>query len=62
MATRITRRSLALAAAGIAPALAQDPPPAYGGPLEGSLDKGCDPATFDPVQWTKLRDLSAPLG
>jgi dienelactone hydrolase len=60
MATRITRRRLALAAAGIAPALAQDQPPAYGGPLEGSLDK-VDPASFDPVQWTKLRHDSAPL-
>jgi dienelactone hydrolase len=60
MARRITRRSLALAAAGIAPALAQDQPPAYGGPLEGSSGK-VDPAKFDPVQWTKLRHDSAPL-
>jgi dienelactone hydrolase len=60
MAIRITRRSLALAAAGIAPALAQDPPVAYGGPLEGSLDK-VDPVAFDPVQWTNLRHDSAPL-
>jgi dienelactone hydrolase len=64
MATRstrgITRRSLALAAAGIAPALAQDEGRAYGGPLESARDR-IDPATFDPVQWTKLRHDSAPL-
>jgi dienelactone hydrolase len=60
MAVRITRRSLALAAAGIAPALAQDPPPAYAGPLEGSLDK-VDPASYDPVAWTKIRHDSAPV-
>jgi dienelactone hydrolase len=60
MATRITRRSLALAAAGIAPALAQDGGRAYGGPLESAGGK-IDPATFDPVQWTKLRHDSAPL-
>src|SRR3984957_5920211 len=60
MATRITRRSLALAAAGIAPALAQDQPAAYGGPLEGVRDK-VDPVSFDPVEWTKLRHDSAPL-
>jgi dienelactone hydrolase len=60
MAVRITRRSLALAAAGIVPALAQDQPPAYAGPLEGSLDK-VDPASYDPVAWTKIRHDSAPL-
>ena len=60
MATRITRRTLALAAAGIAPALAQDSSLSYAGPLEGSLDK-VDPASFDPVAWTKLRHDSAPL-
>ena len=55
----ITRRSLALAAAGIAPAFAQEQA-GYGGPLADSLDK-IDPNSFDPVYWTKLRHDSAPL-
>lgn len=55
----ITRRSLALAAAGIAPALAQQPPD-YTGPLESAGDR-VDPDTFDPVRWTKLRHDNAPL-
>ncbi len=60
MAIRITRRSLALAAAGIAPALAQDQDRLYRGPLESAGDK-VDPENFDPVHWTKLRHDSAPL-
>ncbi len=60
MATRMTRRQLAFAAAAIS-AAAQDPAPAaYGGPLEGWSRK-IDADSFDPVHWTLSRHDSAPL-
>ena len=74
MANRITRRQLALAAAGTAALAAPNPSNAsndadndanndadnYGGPLDGFENK-VDPKLFDPVAWTLGRHDSAPL-
>jgi dienelactone hydrolase len=59
MSNRITRRQMALAAAGAATAAGQDQG-TYGGPLDGFGDK-VDLNTFDPVLWTLKRHDSAPL-
>ncbi len=58
MTTRISRRELALAAAGIATAAAQESERSYGGALEGA---SVDAKAFDPVAWTLQRHDSAPL-
>jgi hypothetical protein len=60
MAIRMSRRELALAAAAIASATAQDAEKLYGGALEGN-EKRVDAKTFDPVAWTSSRHDSAPL-
>lgn len=65
MGIRISRRQLALAAAGIASsAQAQRNDPGaqkgYGGALEG-LEGRVDMQAFDPVRWTLQRQASAPL-
>ena len=66
MAIRITRRQLALAAAGAASAASapQNSPNqdsiSYGGALEG-FDAKVDAKSFDPVLWTLNRHDSAPL-
>jgi dienelactone hydrolase len=57
MALRISRRELALAAAGIASAQ-QAANSNYTGALDGTT---VDPASFDPVRWTLQRHSSAPL-
>jgi dienelactone hydrolase len=55
---RITRRALGLAAVGTAAALGQDSTTNYTGPLDGTK---LEPARFDPVLWTRMRDEKAPL-
>ncbi len=62
MATRITRRELALATAALASAQDQKDAskPSYTGPLEGWEDK-VDAKAFDPVAWTLGRHDGAPL-
>lgn len=64
MGTHLTRRELALAAAGVASAAqaqrANDQKPSYAGALEG-FEAQIDPETFDPVRWTMQRHDSAAL-
>src|SRR5271170_1614344 len=67
MGIRITRRELALAAAGVASAAQSQQTndstaqkPAYAGAL-GGLENQVDLAAFDPVRWTMQRHDSAPL-
>jgi hypothetical protein len=69
MGIRLSRRELALAAAGIATAARSQgqrtnnpdsKKPTYGGALEGQEAK-VDLTTFDPVQWTLRRHDAAPL-
>lgn len=55
----ITRRELALAAAGIASAQ-KTSVPEYGGALDGMAGR-VDLESFDPVRWTLERHSSAPL-
>jgi dienelactone hydrolase len=59
MGIRITRRELALAAAGMA-AAQQNGKPEYGGALDGMAGR-VDLESFDPVRWTLQRHSSAPL-
>ncbi len=67
MGTRISRRELALAVAGIASAeqagiasAEQSDKREYGGALEGMATR-VDLESFDPVRWTMQRHSSAPL-
>lgn len=59
MSIRITRRQLALAAASVTAAAAQNEA-SYDGPLEGFETK-VDAKQFDPVLWTLQRHDAAPL-
>jgi dienelactone hydrolase len=59
MEIRITRRELALAAAGMASAQQSDKRE-YGGALDGMADR-VDLESFDPVRWTLQRHSAAPL-
>jgi dienelactone hydrolase len=60
MGIRISRRQLALAAAGVASSAQAQTAKVYGGALEG-LEGRVDTKTFDPVRWTLQRHDSAAL-